>query len=72
MYVLANKKFIFYFLQNPHFIKKFNENIIGIIGGVSKENVKNFYIALPPLEEQAHIVALLDKLFVLSRGLRVR
>ncbi|WP_349816001.1 restriction endonuclease subunit S [Campylobacter avium] len=68
----ANKKFIFYFLQNPHFIKKFNENIIGIIGGVSKENVKNFYIALPPLEEQAHIVALLDKLFMLSRGLRVR
>ncbi|HJF83900.1 restriction endonuclease subunit S [Helicobacter pullorum] len=67
----ANKKFIFYFLQNPHFIKKFNENIIGIIGGVSKENVKNFYIALPPLEEQAHIVALLDKLFMLSKGLRV-
>ena len=34
--------------------------------------IKETLIPLPPLEEQAHIVALLDKLFMLSRGLRVR
>ena len=62
----ANKKFIFYFLQNPHFIKKFNENIIGIIGGVSKENVKNFPIPLPPLKEQEFLAKKLDELVSLA------
>ncbi|WP_236843011.1 restriction endonuclease subunit S [Campylobacter lanienae] len=55
------KKFLYYYCQNPSFISEFKLNLIGLIGGVSINSIKNFKIPLPPLNEQKEIAEFLDK-----------
>ncbi|KAA6226272.1 restriction endonuclease subunit S [Campylobacter sp. LR196d] len=69
--IFPNSKFIFYFLQSMYFFNLFMENLVGIIGGTSKEKIKTFLIPLPPLKEQEKIVKILDELFTLKKALRV-
>ena len=56
-----SKKFLYYYCQNPSFISEFKLNLIGLIGGVSINSIKNFKIPLPPLNEQKKIAEFLDK-----------
>lgn len=63
-------KFMYFYLQNPLFLQEFNSNIVGIIGGVSKDKIKDFLIPLPPLKEQEYITHTLDTLFTLTKGLK--
>jgi type I restriction enzyme S subunit len=58
-------KYIYYYLQSPSFIDMFNDNKIGIIGGVSIAKVKEILIPLPPQREMNRIVAKIDE-FVAS------
>ncbi|RDU59672.1 hypothetical protein CQA63_06155 [Helicobacter marmotae] len=67
----CNAKFLYFYLQNPNFLQEFNLNLVGIIGGVGKDKIKDFLIPLPPLVEQVFIVKTLDSLFALAKGLRV-
>ena len=54
-------KFIYFYLQSSYFLQKFNLNMSGLIGGISKEKIKQIKIPLPPLETQKQIVKLLEK-----------
>lgn len=56
-----SKKFLYYYCQNPSFISEFKLNLIGLIGGVSINNIKNFRIPLLLLNEQKEIAEFLDK-----------
>ena len=62
-------KFIFYFLQSTLFTDAFKDNINGIIGGVSINNLKGMLFPLPPLAEQKRIVAVIEKLLPLCEKL---
>ena len=57
----VDPKYIYYFLQNPSFTKVFKEKTTGIIGGVSVNTLKHMLFAIPPLSEQARIVAEIKK-----------
>ncbi len=59
------EKFIFYFLQSTLFTDAFKDNINGIIGGVSINNLKGMLFPLPPLAEQKRIVATIEKILPL-------
>ena len=48
---------MYYFLQTPSFVSIFQENMTGIIGGVSRDKIQNILFPLPPLEEQKRIVS---------------
>ncbi len=67
----AEPKFLFYFLRSPQFLEQFNAALAGIIGGVSKKNLAKFEIPLPPLKEQRRLVGILDRLFEVSKGLKI-
>ena len=54
-------KYIYYFLQSSSFTKVFKEKTTGIIGGVSVNTLKHLLFAVPPLSEQAQIVAEIEK-----------
>lgn len=56
-------KFIYFYLQSNHFLREFNLNISGLIGGISKEKIKRIKIPIPPIETQKEIVSILDKSF---------
>ncbi len=56
-----NTKYLYYYLQNPKFIEVFKSNTTGIIGGVSVNVLKTLFFFLPPLAEQARIVAEIEK-----------
>ena len=56
-------KFIYFYLQSSYFLQKFNLNMSGLIGGISKEKIKQIKIPLPPLEIQKRIVARLESAF---------
>ena len=58
-------KFLYYFLQSPLFLKNFNDNLTGIIGGVSIRKIKDLLIKFPSLEEQQRIVDKLEQLLPL-------
>jgi type I restriction enzyme S subunit len=59
-----DKKFIKYVIQSPNFIKYMFAQATGAtIKNVSLKSMKNYEIALPPVQEQKKIVALLDKAF---------
>lgn len=64
-----NAKFLHYWLQTPAFLKMFNGDVSGMIGGVSQKKIKEFIIPIPPLAEQERIVAQLDKLLPLCESL---
>ena len=57
----VNPKYIYYFLQNPSFTQVFKEKTTGIISGVSVNILKRLLFAVPPLAEQARIVAEIEK-----------
>ncbi len=57
----VDPKYIYYFLQSPSFTKVFKEKTTGIIGGVSVNTLKHLLFAVPPLAEQARIVAEIEK-----------
>ena len=63
------EKFIFYFLQSTLFTDAFKDNINGIIGGVSINNLKGMLFPLPPLSEQKRIVAAIEKMLPLCEKL---
>ena len=63
------EKFIFYFLQSTLFTDAFKDNINGIIGGVSINNLKGMLFPLPPLAEQKRIVAAIEKMLPLCEKL---
>lgn len=58
-------KFLYYYLQSPLFLKNFNSNLSGIIGGVSINKIKTIEIKYPPIEEQQRIVDKLEQLLPL-------
>ena len=59
---ILNDYYIFYYLQTNIFKKYFYNNLVGLIGGVSVNKLKNIPIILPPLQEQERIVKILDDL----------
>ena len=63
------EKFILYFLQSTLFTDAFKDNINGIIGGVSINNLKGMLFPLPPLAEQKRIVAAIEKMLPLCEKL---
>lgn len=58
-------KFLYYYLQSPLFLKNFNSNLSGIIGGVSINKIKTIEIKYPTIEEQQRIVDKLEQLLPL-------
>ena len=52
-----SSSYMYYFLQTPSFVSIFQENMTGIIGGVSRDKIQNILFPLPPLEEQKRIVS---------------
>ncbi|MBR2002942.1 MAG: restriction endonuclease subunit S [Thermoguttaceae bacterium] len=60
---LAYNRLIFYYLQSGEFQAMFSDNMTGIIGGVSIKKLKEILIPLPPLAEQARIVAKLEEIW---------
>ncbi|STP14181.1 restriction modification system DNA specificity domain-containing protein [Helicobacter mustelae] len=54
-------RIFFYFFQSSFFCQIFHSNLKGLIGGVTTEQIGNFYIPLPPLEEQKAIARFLDE-----------
>ena len=55
-------KFIYFYLQSNDFLREFNSNIQGLIGGVNKENLRKIKIPIPPLDEQKRIASALSKI----------
>ena len=55
-------KFIYFYLQSNDFLREFNSNILGLIGGVNKENLRKIKIPIPPLDEQKRIASALSKI----------
>lgn len=47
---------VYYFLQSPTFTSLFNDSTTGIITGISKKNLENLLVPLPPISEQFRIV----------------
>ncbi|MFK0419325.1 restriction endonuclease subunit S, partial [Campylobacter jejuni] len=56
-----NSKFLFYFLQSVFFKNVFIANIKGLIGGITTDQLGNFYMLFPPLKEQEQIANFLDE-----------
>ena len=58
-------QFLYYYIQSPELQKIFKESISGMIGGVSINKLKEFYLPLPPLAEQERIVKRIEELMPL-------
>ena len=56
-------KIIYYYIKSENFLSLFRENMNGLIGGVSLNNLKKIKFPLSPLNEQKRIVEKLDFLF---------
>ena len=56
------EKYIGHFFQSPYYRRKISELSAGAnINNIRNEHIENLEINLPPLEEQRHIAAVLDK-----------
>lgn len=62
-------KFLYYYLQSPIFLKNFNSNLSGIIGGVSINKIKNIELKYPSIEEQQRIVEKIEQLLPLCNDI---
>ncbi|MDD4494371.1 MAG: restriction endonuclease subunit S [Eubacteriales bacterium] len=56
----VDNAFLYYFLCSPNYEKEFNNNLSGLIGGVSVSVLKNISFLMPPLEQQHRIADYLD------------
>lgn len=56
-----DKKFVYYYLQNPCFTSIFKDKLTGIIGGIGINKVRNLLLSIPPLQKQKRIVEQFDK-----------
>lgn len=56
-----SNEYLFSVLQSPHYEGEFNLNMTGLIGGVTKAKLANFYYPLPPIVEQKKIASFLNK-----------
>ena len=56
-----NSKFMYYYLKSPAFNIEFTSHITGLIGGVSKSEIKEFKILCPSIDEQKKIVNFLSQ-----------
>ncbi len=56
----TDPKYLYYFISSPNYEEEFNNNITGLIGGVSVAVLKNFSYLLPTKEEQQIISNYLD------------
>lgn len=54
-------RYLYFILQSPHYEEEFNFNISGLIGGVSKSKIDNFYLIKPPIDKQKKIADYLDE-----------
>lgn len=63
-------KFLYYYLQSPIFLKNFNSNLSGIIGGVSINKIKNIELKYPSIEEQQKIVDKIEQLLPLCNDIK--
>lgn len=65
-YDLINNKYILYWLNSPYGLSTSLKNITGkesSQGNLNVDNVRNFMIPLPPIEEQKRIVEKIDYIF---------
>ncbi len=62
-------KFLYYYLQSPIFLKNFNSNLSGIIGGVSINKIKNIELKYPSIEDQQIIVNKIEQLLPLCNDI---
>lgn len=63
-------KFLYYYLQSPIFLKNFNSNLSGIIGGVSINKIKNIEFKYPSIEAQQRIVEKIEQLLPLCDDIK--
>ena len=56
-----DNRYLYYFLLCPCYEDEFQKNIVGLIGGVSVEKLKNFSLLLPSQYEQICIADFLDR-----------
>ena len=66
-----DNEFLYYYLQSPIFKEVFKSEKSGIIGGVSIGKIRNFFVPIPPLNEQQRIVCKIEELipFVQDYGI---
>lgn len=57
---IVSESYLYYFVCSPNYEKEFNNNITGLIGGVSVSVLKNIPFLLPPPEQQHRISSYLD------------
>lgn len=55
----------YWYLQSPSFSKLFKDSTTGMITGISKKNLENLLLPIPPLEEQIRISNKLNQLDIL-------
>ncbi len=58
---LINNEYLYYYLMSNSFREKFNQNLFGLIGGVSQFILKQFNICIPNVFEQELISNFLDE-----------
>jgi type I restriction enzyme S subunit len=56
----VERKFLHRYLQSPSFCEEFSLNLSGLIGGVSRGELRNFTFVLPSQAEQTRIAIFLD------------
>jgi len=56
-----DQKFLYYIIISNIFQNQIKSSFHGIIGGITKSEIEEVYIPIPPLEEQKKIVELLQK-----------
>jgi type I restriction enzyme, S subunit len=54
-------RFLYYFFRSNNFKDYFSLHLSGLIGGVSTQNLKNFYCFLPNIKTQKQIAEFLDE-----------
>lgn len=58
-----NPKYLFYVLQSPIFKQQFEDNMHGLIGGVSVTEISSFSVPFPSLKQQNQMVEQIEGLF---------
>jgi len=68
LFIIRNKtdnvdqKFLYYIMISNVFQNQIKSVFHGIIGGITKSEIKEFYVPLPPLEEQQKIAEILSNI----------